>query len=109
MASPAPTTPARFGPYLLDRKLAEGGMAEVFLARQQGLGGFEKQVVVKRILPALSDDNAFVEMFLNEARLAARLSHTNVVQIIEAGEIDGQYYIAMEYIEGADLRLFYDE
>ena len=101
--------PTPFGSYLLDRKLAEGGMAEVFLARQRGLGGFEKQVVVKRILPALSTHADFVQMFLNEARLAARLSHSNVVQVFEAGEVDGRYYISMEYIDGADLRLFYDE
>ena len=108
MAAPAPK-PTQFGHYVLDRKLADGGMAEVFLARQQGLGGFEKQIVVKRILPTLSNDNAFVEMFLNEARIAAKLSHSNVVQVMEAGEIEGRYYIAMEYIDGSDLRLFYDE
>ncbi len=98
-----------FGSYLLDRKLAQGGMAEVFLARQQGLHGFQKQVVVKCILPSLSTDQAFIEMFLNEARLAAQLNHSNVVQVFEAGVIDGRYYIAMEYIEGVDLRLFYQD
>jgi serine/threonine protein kinase len=101
--------PTEFGSYLLDRKLAQGGMAEVFLARQQGLHGFQKQVVVKCILPALSTDQAFIEMFLNEARLAAQLNHSNVVQVFEAGVIDGRYYIAMEYIEGVDLRLFYQD
>ncbi len=83
-------------------------MAEVFLARQHGLGGFEKQVVLKRILPSLSSHTDFVQMFLNEARLAARLSHRNVVQIYEAGEIDGRYYIAMEYIDGSRPQLLYD-
>ena len=105
-ASPQPT---KFGPFVLDRKLAEGGMAEVYLAHHVGFGGFEKQVVVKRILPALSMHQDFVNMFLNEARLAARLSHGNVVQVIEAGEIEGRYYIAMEYIDGCDLKPFYDE
>jgi serine/threonine protein kinase len=105
----ATAMPSQFGHYILDRKLAEGGMAEVFLARQQGLGGFEKQVVVKRILPSMSNDQAFISMFLNEARLAAKLSHSNVVQVIEAGEVGGQYYMAMEYIDGADLRLFYED
>jgi serine/threonine protein kinase len=108
MSAPSPSKTS-FGPFTLDRKLAEGGMAEVFLARQGGFGGFEKQVVVKRILPSLASHTDFVDMFLNEARLAARLSHGNVVQVIEAGEIDGQYYIAMEYIDGLDLKSFYDE
>ncbi len=107
--APPPARPIQFGPFLLDRKLADGGMAELFLARQSGAAGFEKQLVVKRILPALSTDAQFVDMFLNEARLAAQLSHPNVVQVHEAGHVDGQYYIAMEYIDGADLRLFYDE
>jgi serine/threonine protein kinase len=98
-----------FGSYVLERKLAQGGMAEVFLARQQGLAGFEKQLVVKRILPAYSRDSTFIDMFLNEARLAARLNHSNVVQVFEAGVIDEHYYIAMEYVEGANLRLFYDD
>ncbi len=101
--------PVQFGNFLLDRKIADGGMAEVFLARQRGLGGFEKQVVVKRILPALSTHADFVQMFLNEARLAAQLNHSNVVHVFEAGEIDGRYYMSMEYIDGANLRLFYDE
>ncbi|MEO6950392.1 MAG: protein kinase [Polyangia bacterium] len=104
--SPQPT---KFGPFVLERKLAEGGMAEVYLANHIGFGGFEKQVVVKRILPALSMHQDFVNMFLNEARLAARLSHGNVVQVIEAGEIEGRYYIAMEYIDGCDLKPFYDD
>ncbi len=73
--------PTPFGKYSLLRKLAEGGMAEVFLARQAGLEGFEKLVVLKRILPALSKEENFLKMFLNEARVAARLNHPNVVQI----------------------------
>ena len=101
--------PTKFGPFLLDRKLAEGGMAEVYLAHHVGFGGFQKQVVVKRILPALAMHQDFVNMFLNEARLAARLSHANVVQVIESGEIDGRYYIAMEFIDGSDLKPFYDD
>src|SRR5262245_24054113 len=79
-------------------------MAEVFLARQAGMGGFEKQVVVKRILPTLSAEQKFVHMFLNEARLAAKLNHPNIVQIFDLGQVDDQHYIAMEYIHGEDLR-----
>ncbi|MFI5290037.1 MAG: serine/threonine-protein kinase, partial [Polyangia bacterium] len=93
-----------FGKYALLRKLAEGGMAEVFLARQTGMEGFEKLVVVKRILPALSKETDFIKMFLNEARVAARLNHPNVVQIWDLGRIDALYFIAMEYVHGEDLR-----
>ncbi len=77
-------------------------MAELFLARQTGLSGFEKQVAIKRILPALATDKQFVEMFLDEARIAAQLTHPNIVQIYDLGETDGAYFIAMEYIEGMD-------
>jgi len=95
---------SQFGKYQLQRKLAEGGMAEVFLAKQTGMEGFEKLVVVKRILPQLCSDDAFVKMFLNEARVAARLNHTNVVQIFDLGKLGEQYFIAMEYVHGEDLR-----
>ena len=79
-------------------------MGEVFLARNEGPAGFSKTVVVKRILQHLASDTSFVEMFLNEARLAAVLNHPNIVQIFELGEQDGQYFIAMEYIHGRSLR-----
>ncbi len=94
-----------FGRYTLVRKLAVGGMAEVFLARADGPMGFQKRCVVKRILPHFSDDPAFVQMFLAEARLAAELNHPNLVQIFDFGEVDGQYFIAMEYIDGPNLRM----
>ncbi|GMU58793.1 MAG: hypothetical protein AMXMBFR34_05560 [Myxococcaceae bacterium] len=93
------------GKYTLLRKLAVGGMAEVFLARADGPMGFQKKVVVKRILPHFADDPRFVEMFLGEARLAAELSHPNLVQIFDFGNADGQYFIAMEYIDGPNLRV----
>jgi hypothetical protein len=93
-----------FGKFILQRKIAEGGMAEVFLAKQAGLEGFEKPVVVKRILPHLCHEDGFVQMFLNEARVAARLSHPSIVQIFDLGRVGDQYYIAMEYIHGEDLR-----
>jgi serine/threonine protein kinase len=96
--------PITFGKYQLQRKLAEGGMAEVFLGRQAGMEGFEKLIVLKRIRPELSSDPNFVNMFLNEARVAARLNHPNIVQIFELGKVDKQYFIAMEFIHGEDLR-----
>jgi serine/threonine protein kinase len=83
--------------------LGVGGMGEVYLARQDGLGGFEKQVVLKSILPHLGRDTHFVKMFLQEARLAARLNHPNVVQIFDVGQSGDTYYIAMEFVRGADL------
>ena len=85
-------------------RLGAGGMAEVFLAEQRGPQGFRKRVVLKRILPVFAEDLAFVEMFLREARIAARISHPNVAQIFDLGKSEGKYYIAMEYIEGWDLR-----
>lgn len=107
--NPAPRTtskeiPARIGKYNLLKLLATGGMGEVFLARMDGPAGFAKTVVVKRILPHLARDPAFVQMFLDEARLAATLTHPNITQIFELGEEAGDYYIAMEYIHGRSLR-----
>ncbi|MFB1482083.1 protein kinase [Corallococcus sp. RDP092CA] len=94
----------QLGKYQLVRKLASGGMAEVFLAKAAGPRGFEKTLVLKRILPHLAEDEAFVEMFLGEAQLAARLDHPNVVQIFDFGEVDGSYFLAMEFIDGPTLR-----
>ncbi len=94
----------RIGRYRVLRRLAVGGMGEVFLARHEGPAGFAKTLVVKRILEHLASDARFVEMFLNEARLAALLSHPNVVQIFELGEDKGSYFIAMEFIPGRSLR-----
>src|SRR3954451_9002544 len=84
-------------------RIAIGGMAEIWLALQQGLKGFERVVVVKRISEAFSQDPVFVEMFLDEARIAAQLNHPNIVQIFDLGEHEGAYYIAMEYLNGEDL------
>ncbi|GEN12671.1 serine/threonine protein kinase [Myxococcus fulvus] len=92
-----------YGPYVLVRKLAEGGMAEIFLAKLLGADGFERNVVIKRMLPHLSNIPDFVEMFRDEARLAAKLSHPNIVQIQELGFTEGCYYICMEYLAGEDF------
>src|SRR5882672_3799205 len=75
-------------------------MAEVFLAQQRGLEGFDRRVAVKRILPHLADSSDFVKMFFGEAKLAAQLAHPNIVHIYEFGKVDVDYFIAMEYVEG---------
>jgi serine/threonine-protein kinase len=92
------------GRYTLEARIAQGGMASVFLGRMAGPGGFSKKVVVKRILPEFADNPLFVEMFLSEARLAALLNHPNVVQVYDFGEDHGQYYLAMELIDGVSVR-----
>jgi serine/threonine-protein kinase len=90
----------KFGSFVLLRRIARGGMAEVFLAQQRGLEGFDRRVAVKRILPHLADSPDFVRMFLGEAKLAAQLSHPNIVHIYEFGKVAGDFFIAMEYVEG---------
>ena len=97
-------SPAHFGKYTLLDRLAVGGMAEIFLARQGGLEGFEKTIVIKRIRPHLSKQASFIKMFLNEAKLAAQLNHPNIVQIYDLGKIADSYFIAMEYVYGRDMR-----
>ena len=99
--------PTAFGRYMLIGKLGHGGMGEVFLALAAGVGGFRKLIVIKRLHTHYVDDPRLVEMFLDEARLAARLNHPNVIQTSEVGEIDGLYYLTMEYLEGQSLdRIF---
>ncbi|MFL5349089.1 MAG: protein kinase domain-containing protein [Hyalangium sp.] len=99
-----PVTPLRrFGKYVLIRKLAEGGMAEIFLAKQLGAEGFERDVVIKCMLDHFTQHREFVSMFLDEARLAARLHHPNIVQITDLGVADSRYFICMEYLAGEDL------
>ncbi len=105
---PTPEAPrednADYGRYSLMESVATGGMAEVFRAKRKGVEGFEKVVAVKRILPHLSSNKDFVEMFIAEAKMVASLSHPNIVQIFDLGKIDDTYYIAMEFVEGKDLR-----
>jgi serine/threonine protein kinase len=91
------------GPYELTARLGSGGMAEVWKATATGPGGFARTVVVKRILPHLADDERFAAMFLSEARLSGRLHHHNIVDVFACGEIDGRYYLAMEYVNGHDV------
>jgi serine/threonine protein kinase len=93
----------RIGPYLLTKKIAQGGMAELFLADYLREDGFRKTVAVKKVLPHLADNRDFIDMFIREARLAALLQHPNVVQIADFGKIQNAYFIAMEYVEGKNL------
>jgi serine/threonine protein kinase len=92
-----------FGKYQLIKRLATGGMAEVWLARQTGIEGFARHVVIKRILPHLSGDPEFIQMFLNEAKLVSHFTHPNIAQIFDLGEENGTYFIAMEFVQGEDL------
>jgi eukaryotic-like serine/threonine-protein kinase len=94
---------ASYGRYELLARIGSGGMAEVFLAMSQGLAGFNKLVVLKRLRPDVAKDKAMITMFLDEARLAARLQHPNIVNTYEVGEQGGTYFIAMEYLEGQPL------
>jgi eukaryotic-like serine/threonine-protein kinase len=92
-----------FGKYQIIRRLAVGGMGEVFLARQSGVAGFDRLVILKSLLPDLASQEDFVHQFLDEARVAATLNHPNIVSIYEVGLWNGTYFIAMEYIRGDNL------
>lgn len=96
--------PSLFGKYLLLERLNVGGMAEVFIAKQFGVEGFERVLAIKKILPTMAEDDEFIAMFIDEARISVQLSHANVVHIHELGRYEGAYYIAMEYVSGKDLR-----
>ncbi len=104
--SPAPPEfkPHVFGKFFLLQRLAVGGMAEIYRAKVIGAGGFEKELVVKRILPSRSQDQGFIKMLVNEAKLTVQLTHNNIAQIYECGAIDGQYFIAMELVNGVTLK-----
>jgi hypothetical protein len=94
--------PSQFGRYTLLAHLAVGGMAEVFRAKISSSHGFEKILVIKRILPHLAADATFVSMFIDEAKLTAQLTHPKIVQILDFGDVGGQYFIALEYVDGFD-------
>src|SRR5262249_27808429 len=100
----AATMQPRFGRYELLKRLAGGGMGEVYLARQRGPAGFEKLLVIKTLLPHLCEDEEFISMFKDEARLCAHLVHPNICQVFEFDEVKGTWFIAMEYVRGEDLR-----
>jgi serine/threonine protein kinase len=98
-----PVKTSRFGRYVLLRRIAVGGMAEIYRAIAFGSEGFRKPVAIKRLLPFLSENSEYVEMFIREARLAAMLNHANIVQLYDFGRIEGRLYISMEYVHGKDL------
>jgi tRNA A-37 threonylcarbamoyl transferase component Bud32 len=93
----------RFGRYDLLRPIGKGGMAEVFLARYAGPEGFEKQLVIKRVLPRISERQSLLRMFFEEAKTQVSLSHGNLVSVFDFGRVDNDYFIAMDYVRGADL------
>jgi serine/threonine-protein kinase len=95
--------PATFGKYFLTEKLATGGMAEIYLGKLMGPGGFEKSLVIKQIHPRLSGQRHFVDLFVAEAKTLVTLTHGNIVPVYELGVIDDTYFIAMEYIDGPTL------
>jgi TonB family protein len=97
--------PDRFGQYEILERIASGGMAELYKAKRTGVEGFQKIVAIKKILPHLADDEEFITMFADEAKLAAQLNHPNIIHIYDLGKIQaGGYFIAMEYVDGRDLR-----
>ncbi|HEY3447304.1 MAG TPA: protein kinase [Myxococcales bacterium] len=99
-----PFTPTRFGRYTLLAPLATGGMAQVFLARVSGVEGFEKLFVIKKILSHLAADEYFVDRFLDEGKIVVKLQHGSIAQVIDMGREGDEYYIAMEFVDGKDLR-----
>src|SRR4051812_6327847 len=96
--------PHVFGRYLLLKRLSRGGMGEIFLAKLGEIQGFEKLVIIKKILPNLVADEEFIKRFIDEAQVAIKLQHANVAPVFEVGKVDGEYFLAIEYIEGRDLR-----
>src|SRR5664279_3096672 len=95
--------PQVFGRYLLVQRLSRGGMGEIFLAKH-GLAGFEKLAVIKKVLPHLAADAQFISRFVDEAQVAIKLQHVNVAQVFEVGRVGDEYFLALEYVEGRDLR-----
>ncbi len=99
-----PFRPQRFGRYTLLMPISTGGMGEIFLARFEGSHGFDKLCVIKKILPHLAEDPDFVERFVNEARILVKLSHGNIAQVLDMGVHESAPYIALEFVDGKDLR-----
>jgi serine/threonine-protein kinase len=96
--------PRVFGRYLLLRRLSQGGMGEIFLAKAGEIQGFEKLVIIKKILPHLAEDRDFIKRFIDEAQIAIKLNHGNIATVYEVGMVEGEYFLALEYVEGRDLR-----
>ena len=103
LAAQDPSLPQVFGRYLLVQRLSRGGMGEIFLAKH-GLAGFEKLAVIKKVLPHLAADEQFISRFVDEAQVAIKLQHVNVAQVFEVGRVGDEYFLALEYVDGRDLR-----
>src|SRR5215212_7413183 len=101
--APVGDFPIGFGRYQLVERLAVGGMAELFVATSPGEHGFQKKVVIKRLLPQLLADETYNAMFIDEAKLTARLVHPKIAQTFELGKVDDALYIAMEHVDGIDV------
>ena len=101
--------PTPFGKYYLLERINVGGMAEVFKAKVVGVEGFERIVALKRILPNIAEDEEFITMFIDEAKIAVQLQHANIAQIFDLGKVDDAYFIALEYVQGRDLRGIFDD
>ena len=101
--------PTPFGKYYLLERINVGGMAEVFKAKVVGVEGFERIVALKRILPHIAEDEEFITMFIDEAKIAVQLQHANIAQIFDLGKVDDAYFIALEYVQGRDLRGIFDD
>jgi serine/threonine protein kinase len=100
--------PIPFGKYFLLERINVGGMAEVFKAKATGVEGFERLVAVKRILPSIAEDEEFITMFVDEAKIAVQLTHANIAQIFDLGRVEGSFFIALEYVHGKDLRAIFN-
>src|ERR671932_300248 len=100
--------PIVFGKYLLLERVNVGGMAEVFIAKAFGVEGFERILAIKRILPTMAEDEEFITMFIDEARISVQLNHANIAQIFDLGKVEDSYFIALEFVHGKDLRAIFD-
>lgn len=100
--------PVPFGKYYLLERINVGGMAEVYKAKAFGVEGFERLLAVKKILSSIAEDESFINMFIDEAKIAGQLNHPNIAQIFDLGKVDGSYFIAMEYISGKDVKTIFE-
>ena len=100
--------PIPFGKYYLLERINVGGMAEVFRAKAFGVEGFERLVAVKKILPNIAEDEEFIAMFIDEAKIAVQLQHANIAQIFDLGKVEDSFFIALEFVRGRDLRAMFD-
>src|SRR5256885_1638865 len=107
-SAPPKKQPIPFGKYLLLDRINIGGMAEVWRGKTFGAGGFERLVAIKRILPNIAEDEEFISMFIDEAKITVQLNHANIAQVYELNHISNSYFIAMEYIPGKDMRAIFD-